>query len=475
MIQSNFFREVGHFVANNKPLCVLTLGLAVVAFSLVKLGGRVISWILHPSGSSAKTDRVSKISFSLPLSPTEKPKQIEKNSVRALQPVTDQVSEEFFSPPPPPAPTEKPKQIEPSSTIHLELDDDPSRIRALQPVLNFLSEGSFKDSIQAALDGHDMDWMIINNMSHPFVYMPNRPALQTMAHNYYKKYRILIRETVCSSRWDNRLNELIGEMEKQIEGPQYVGVIIAANDYYSHALPLIIYLGKKDPKTGSRKRQFLIADTMGNSGDLFDSVESIIKKLKGAEIYATTKPRQVDTYSCRTGAMLLLKRALIALQDSSDKELAGYLKSHGIEEVVSVKKKDEESLDYSYFSFDYLPPQFDASEQVTNKGGNLDTTFDSRDRRSNKSRKKDNPRTIGEIRKSHRKDTTFEYCFKVEGSRLKPKTVIPKGVKIGRAGNCISVSITIQREVNTHLAEKGQILCSTQIGTEHFTKMPTRW
>ena len=67
----------------------------------------------------------------------------------------------LFHHPPPPAPTEKPEWIKKSSNIFLKFDEygDDIRRKTFQPVLDSLSEGNFKESIQAAFDERDMSYM----------------------------------------------------------------------------------------------------------------------------------------------------------------------------------------------------------------------------------------------------------------------------------------------------------------------------
>lgn len=58
-VTPSFFSDVKSFASKNKALCVLTLGLAVVGFSAVKLLGRAVSWIKEAAGVAKKTDSVS--------------------------------------------------------------------------------------------------------------------------------------------------------------------------------------------------------------------------------------------------------------------------------------------------------------------------------------------------------------------------------------------------------------------------------
>lgn len=55
-VNTSFKSEVKSFVKENKVLCTLTLGLAVLGYAAGNLGGRGISWLAQASGYTKKTD-----------------------------------------------------------------------------------------------------------------------------------------------------------------------------------------------------------------------------------------------------------------------------------------------------------------------------------------------------------------------------------------------------------------------------------
>lgn len=59
-IDNTFCNEIKSFADNNKVLCILTLGLAIVGFAIGKLAGRVVSWIRQCCGASKKTNDVAR-------------------------------------------------------------------------------------------------------------------------------------------------------------------------------------------------------------------------------------------------------------------------------------------------------------------------------------------------------------------------------------------------------------------------------
>lgn len=323
---------------------------------------------------------------------------------------------------------------------------------AFMRMLAFLPEGDFKRAVlEAGNKDRNIFAISIINLTHPYGYMPNRAALQKMALQYYDKYDILIRETILGD-----LEKVVDEIEQTMEnsefGPQFVGIIVAQDDDYGdyvHALPLICYFGDKDSTTGIRTKQFLIADTVGRSL-LSLRVEDRLLKPVGVEIFKATNVRQVDTFSCRTGGMQLLKRALIALQDNPSGGLKGYL------------------MEYATFQKDnihlvvHLPPTFDASEQVSNKREDMVETIDSRDRHSKQVGKRSRPRTVKKLRKDHQERIECEYNFSANQLYLLPDVSIPRNVVIERpkeySENYAIVTVRGTMLINTHLSMKGEIL-----------------
>jgi hypothetical protein len=76
IINSSFSNEVKSFVGNHNLLCVLTLGLAVVAYSLGNLLGRGASWIIECKGTTKKTAEISVEKFSSSSNHLESVKQL---------------------------------------------------------------------------------------------------------------------------------------------------------------------------------------------------------------------------------------------------------------------------------------------------------------------------------------------------------------------------------------------------------------
>lgn len=58
--RDSFFSEISSFIAEHKVLCILTLGVAIVGYSLGNLAGRAVSWLGECYGETMKTDAVGR-------------------------------------------------------------------------------------------------------------------------------------------------------------------------------------------------------------------------------------------------------------------------------------------------------------------------------------------------------------------------------------------------------------------------------
>lgn len=165
--------------------------------------------------------------------------------------------------PPPPKPTENPMWEEKPSIIEIDLRvQDVFQNQIFQSMIDSLPKGGFKKAIVKA-SNKKISLVEVKNLTYPTIYMPNSSALQEIAFRYFEKYRILILQTI-----EPHL-ELVMQQIEEIEGPQFVGIIVSSaesTDYDScriYSLPLIVFLGKKVPKSESRVWQCFIADMLG--------------------------------------------------------------------------------------------------------------------------------------------------------------------------------------------------------------------
>lgn len=79
---NTFFQDVSDFASNHKILCISTLGLAVVGYSIGKIAGRAVSWICeYLSGTTQKTN-----DFSVPcIHRTPRPSRSSRNSLQTKE------------------------------------------------------------------------------------------------------------------------------------------------------------------------------------------------------------------------------------------------------------------------------------------------------------------------------------------------------------------------------------------------------
>lgn len=453
ILPTNFYSAMSSWIARPQSCVNLRVKfvpvfygicLATVFYGTYVLAKRVIACIHRPSGTVKKTYQAAENTLPPPSEPTP-----DRSSLSTA--ITPDRSEMPFSPlsalPPPPKPEGKPEwRTEAAVTLMKRNEIGNGYFNQLKAMMHVIPPGAFKDALQQT---QSIGEIKMYNLTHRYIYMPNRAALQQIAFNYYAKYGILIREVVVDD-FVNGVKQLIEEIEKKVEGPQFIGIIVSAGNY-GHSLPLIFYFGKEDLATHSRVRQLLIADAVGWSL----LVELVKCGLPRAQIYQSNKARQVDFFSCRIGAMQFLKRALLALRDYRGNDgLAGYLKMHG------TMGDDDYAVD--------LPPEFDAAEQVTNKGGRLDA-LNSRDRYSRKEFKGKTPRTVQALREAHKEYVEFSYEVLLPEETL--KGLLESGnLQSGNLPACVTVQenrlyIKTTKAVNTHLARKGEQL---SIGQERL-------
>lgn len=63
VVSGSFFGEVKSFAERHPLICISTLGLAVIGYSIGVLAGRAVSWIAECAGPAKKTDVISRKSF----------------------------------------------------------------------------------------------------------------------------------------------------------------------------------------------------------------------------------------------------------------------------------------------------------------------------------------------------------------------------------------------------------------------------
>lgn len=340
----------------------------------------------------------------------------------------------------------------------------PNNCSLFQNILKLIPDGHpFKTCLEIAGQKLcNIREISFQNITIPYGYTPNKAALLEIAASYYEKYKVLIHVTTY---WD--LKNLLTNIESQVDsnegdGPHFIGINISFDDEFTHALPLICFMGKINEETAIRKVEFLIADTI-KYHDLINRVRRTLQDyagcvdcdvLRDCYVYSTLNGRQVDTFSCKLAGMLFLKRALLELQGSSVDCLSDYLK-------LNAKLSTENE-----YKVEHLPPTFDASDQISNKI--IDgTIIDSRSLHSKNPKK--HPITVEELRKKYKTNIDVKYVFTVQDLNMKDVNDLPENVTVQLDQNPLEsrssyqVTVYTSIKINGQLANKGKFL-SQKIG-----------
>lgn len=77
-LETTFWQDVSAFTLNHKALCVLTLGLAIVGYSIGNLAGRAVHVIVEAFGTTLKTEDVARSALN-PSAPLAEAKELPKD------------------------------------------------------------------------------------------------------------------------------------------------------------------------------------------------------------------------------------------------------------------------------------------------------------------------------------------------------------------------------------------------------------
>lgn len=160
-------------------------------------------------------------------------------------------------------------------------------------------------------------------------------------------------------------------------------------------------------------------------------------------IYLTSSSRQVDKYSCRTGALILLRNALLSLRyHNATGSFHSFLTQNAeLEEGTSKIKA--------------LPPDWDYTEQI---GNPLLKNREVSDIRRRFSKKQKSPRSALDHRDSHTRERTFTYVVRQYKGKLEidPELQPPPGITFHNYEKGWSLGFKAAYSVNTYLLEKGR-------------------
>lgn len=256
--------------------------------------------------------------------------------------------------------------------------------------------------------------------------VPNKTALEFEAERYFEKYEIVIKITL---RQD--LEDLLTELNNQFSDETYIGIIVFREWSHQHVTPLLIYFPGKE---NSKCREAVILDTAGEYKRLKKDLEENFEDILFPEVFYTEKARQADTYSCRTGAMVLLRNALLYLKQGGH--------NGGFSEIFNENKIEE------------LPPEWDYTEQISNKHPGAKGYLAIRSRFSKKEKA---PQTVEEHRQKHTREIQSRYKISNSYSDLTKefaKKTPPKGMTFQVTSSKCKLEFTLTSTVNTYLFDK---------------------
>ncbi|MBA3958070.1 MAG: hypothetical protein H0X51_06730 [Parachlamydiaceae bacterium] len=230
----------------------------------------------------------------------------------------------------------------------------------------------------------------------PKVAQPNSDAMHNCVKYYQEKYNILIMRVT----WKSDFFEGLLTLSK----PMYMGVIF---EFYRtmHAIPVLFHINHAG---ATSVIEAIIMDSTGITDPLItglNNVKSELEKLNipyyrlnytNNAIQFPLSRRQTDESSCRIDALITLRNALLHLK---------YVKcQNGFEDFLT----KELGKNKKGFDLLALPGSWVGNAQRTSRIPETGKALVYRDFFSKKAHKRDNPRTVVELRAKHIGKVTYE-------------------------------------------------------------------
>lgn len=285
--------------------------------------------------------------------------------------------------------------------------------------------------------------------THSELALPSLEALIFRAQSYQEKYNIVIRVVHVS-----QLGNLLAELQAKITSPTYLGIILDLDlakfggNSSLHVIPFLCYLNQQ-----SEKNEYLILDNLALESDI-----QLIKDLLQAKgispkaINYSTKIRQADPVSCRTSSITLLRNALLSLRH--------YQHQNGFQEALKAGKLNPDQ------TIDELPPDWDYTEQISNKLPSSPKFPIIRHYFSKKAEKRIKQETVAEYRQRYTEEMTSTYylsendcdhteTFQAFGVPENKEMTDGKGTTIMVNKRVCELSFIQTRPTNVYLFKKG--------------------
>lgn len=303
--------------------------------------------------------------------------------------------------------------------------------------------------------------LFINNKE-VLIFSPTNKLLQMQADYYKEKYGIEINITAAVEEEDlepiafaDNLVSVLKERLDDLATDRNVGIIYSGV-LGGHAVPLILQV--KDGKAA-----VLVLDVLGVEfeNNANDEAIAALKKFQIPHICCSDL-RQADMYSCRTGALVTLRNALLDLINKKNPSIFDFVKYHG--------EFNEDGTTEQTFK---MPASWGAAHDQIYRPGKEDNLQENLPTRQFASDRKA-ARSLETAKAEHKEETMCDCRFEIalepsELENLGQLPQLPPEVSISD-GNLI-VSWQEKEMLNTYMTKKAEsifnrALGQQQIGTE---------
>lgn len=283
---------------------------------------------------------------------------------------------------------------------------------------------------------HDVFLMKRENLTHPRIAFPQKGALEFHIQAYKQKYGISLHLASLST-----LPALLERLIHEVEKPSYVGLIVAESEddlQRGHVAPVLLSFGRANIEC-------LIMDVLGGRGRFAKSLHAQLRHITPRRnVMTAAGDRQFDNFSCRTGALSLLRNALLSLRFHDIRE--------GLKDPLPMLIDDPSiELDPDYMP---LPSEWTYGEQAFH--GKVECLA-IRDLFSSKQEKREHPRTVQAFRQQHTGMTRFR-CTLENGQDYRADLAalpLPPGIQATVAETGFKMTFEIDIPTNTYLQKKG--------------------
>lgn len=290
----------------------------------------------------------------------------------------------------------------------------------------------------------------------PLIYTPSNSRLEKWCVYYEEKYDISIKVI--------EQNELKEFVKKNISppptAPHTLGVIVVNREAdFGHVMPLLI-------RFEETKGSVLLMDVLGpNGSELVQHVKRSIAKCPTQEypfsVAESGEKKQVDMHSCRTGALVTLRNALLDIQNNPEliTSLVNENKSKTFTTPATWGYTDQILETSLKTSLDHLP-----RSAKSKKGGFREAVNSHRNRHNEVVHFRHELKLYkGKIRGSWvPPQGNLPADVKVEEQRddiinslVAPEGVLPKDVKVEERGDYIIISWESDLKISTYMHRKG--------------------